>query len=60
MIKRPPSSVYDLVMRAFSDTGVSDPKSVALLRRSLFDMNLLPSEPEMSKLYTEDFLPGAS
>lgn len=59
MIKRPPSSVYDLVMRAFSDPRGSDPKSVALLRRSFIKMNLLPSEPEMSKLYTENFLPGA-
>jgi len=47
MIKPPPSSVYD-------------PKSVALLRRSFIEMNLLPSEPEMSKLYTKNFLLGAS
>jgi len=60
MIKRPPNSIYDVLMRALSDSGDSDPTSVALLRRSFIEMNLLPSEPEMSKLYTENFLPGAS
>jgi NitT/TauT family transport system substrate-binding protein len=51
---------YDVVMPTFSDTGKFDPKAVAVLRRSFMDMNLLPSEPDMSKLYTEKFLPGAS
>lgn len=51
---------YDVVMPTFSDTGRFDPKGVAVLRRSFIEMNLLPSEPDMSKLYTEKFLPGAS
>jgi len=54
------SRAYDVVMPTFSDTGKFDPKAVAVLRRSFMDMNLLPSEPDMSKLYTEKFLPGAS
>jgi len=51
---------YDVVMPTFSDTGKFEPKAVAVLRRSFIDMKLLPSEPDMSKLYTEKFLPGAS
>lgn len=51
---------YDEVMPSLSDTGKFDPKAVAVLRRSFVEMNLLPSEPDMSKLYTEKFLPGAS
>lgn len=54
------SRAYDVVMPTFSDTGKFDPKAVAVLRRSFMDMNLLPSEPDMSQLYTEKFLPGAS
>ena len=51
---------YDEVMPSLSDTGKFDPKAVAVLSRSFVQMNLLPSEPDMSKLYTEKFLPGAS
>jgi NitT/TauT family transport system substrate-binding protein len=54
------SGAYDVVMPTFSDTGRFDPKAVAVLRRSFIEMNLLPSEPDMSKLYTEKFLPSAS
>jgi ABC-type nitrate/sulfonate/bicarbonate transport system substrate-binding protein len=51
---------YDVVMPTFSDTGKFEEKPVAVLRHSFMDMNLLPTEPDMSKLYTEQFLPGAS
>lgn len=54
------SRAYDVVMPTFSDTGKFEPKAVAVLRRSFIDMKLLPSEPDMSTLYTEKFLPGAS
>ena len=50
---------YDAVMPVFSDTGRFEPKPVAVLSRSFVQMNLLPSEPDMSKLYTEKFLPKA-
>ena len=59
MITRPPSSVCGVVMRAFSDTG--DLVQVHCGTSSLlYRDELLPSEPEMSKLYTENFIPGAS
>ena len=50
---------YDAVMPVFSDTGQFEPKPVAVLSRSFVQMNLLPAEPDMSKLYTEKFLPKA-
>jgi len=50
---------YDAVMPVFSDTGRFEPKAVAVLSRSFVQMNLLPAEPDMSKLYTEKFLPKA-
>jgi NitT/TauT family transport system substrate-binding protein len=50
---------YDSVMPTFSDTGRFEPKAVAVLSRSFVQMNLLPTEPDMSKLYTEKFLPKA-
>jgi len=50
---------YDAVMPVFSDTGRFEPKPVAVLSRSFVQMNLLPTEPDMGKLYTEKFLPKA-
>jgi NitT/TauT family transport system substrate-binding protein len=54
------AKAYDAVMPVFSDTGRFEPKAVAVLSRSFVQMNLLPTEPDMSKLYTEKFLPGHS
>jgi ABC-type nitrate/sulfonate/bicarbonate transport system substrate-binding protein len=51
------SSIYDELMPMFSNTGKFDPKALAVLRRSFVEMKTLPSEPDMSKLYTEAFLP---
>jgi NitT/TauT family transport system substrate-binding protein len=49
--------VYDAVMPMFSLDGRFDAKALAILARSFVDLNLLPAEPDMSKLYTEKFLP---
>jgi ABC-type nitrate/sulfonate/bicarbonate transport system substrate-binding protein len=48
---------YDEVMPMFSDTGHFEPKALATLRKSFVELNVLSSEPDMSKLYTEEFLP---
>jgi ABC-type nitrate/sulfonate/bicarbonate transport system substrate-binding protein len=48
---------YDDTMPTFSDTGKFEPKPLAVLARSFVQMGALPSEPDMSKLYTERFLP---
>jgi NitT/TauT family transport system substrate-binding protein len=50
---------YDEVLPSLSDTGRFDPTALKVLARSFIEMNLLPTEPDMSKLYTEKFLPGA-
>ncbi|HUI98122.1 MAG TPA: ABC transporter substrate-binding protein [Xanthobacteraceae bacterium] len=49
--------IYDELMPMFSDTGRFDEKALAVLRRSFVEMKTLPDEPDMSKLYTEAFLP---
>ena len=41
----------------FSDTGRFDGKALAVLRKSFVEMKTLAAEPDMSKLYTEAFLP---
>jgi hypothetical protein len=44
-------------MPTFSDTGRFEAKPLAVLARSFVQMGALPAEPDMSKLYTEKFLP---
>jgi NitT/TauT family transport system substrate-binding protein len=51
------AAIYDELMPMFTDNGDFDPKSLAVLQRSFVQMKILPSEPDMSKLYTEAFLP---
>jgi ABC-type nitrate/sulfonate/bicarbonate transport system substrate-binding protein len=51
------SRVYDELMPMFSDTGHFDRAALATLSKSYVELKLLPSEPDMSKLYTEAFLP---
>jgi ABC-type nitrate/sulfonate/bicarbonate transport system substrate-binding protein len=48
---------YDQTMNDFSTTGRFDAKALAVLARSFVEMKTLPSEPDMSKLYTEKLLP---
>jgi NitT/TauT family transport system substrate-binding protein len=49
--------VYDELMPMFSDTGRFDKAALATLSKSYVELKLLPGEPDMSKLYTEAFLP---
>jgi NitT/TauT family transport system substrate-binding protein len=51
------SGIYDELMPMFTDDGHFDPKALAVLSRSFVEMKILPSEPDMSQLYTEAFLP---
>ncbi len=48
---------YDELMPMFSDDGKFNPKALATLSKSYVELKLLPSEPDMSKLYTEAYLP---
>lgn len=54
------SRTYDDVMPMFSDTGRFNPKALAVLAQSFVQMGVLDKEPDMSKLYTEKFLPVIS
>jgi ABC-type nitrate/sulfonate/bicarbonate transport system substrate-binding protein len=51
---------YDQVMPTFSLTGRFEKKALAVLARSFVEMHVLPRAPDMKKLYTERFLPGAT
>jgi ABC-type nitrate/sulfonate/bicarbonate transport system substrate-binding protein len=49
---------YDEVMPILSTDGCFDPKALEVLRRSYVEMGVLEAEPDMSKLYTEKYLPA--
>jgi ABC-type nitrate/sulfonate/bicarbonate transport system substrate-binding protein len=51
------SRSYDELMPMFSDDGKFDPKALAVLAKSYVELGVLAQEPDMSKLYTEAFLP---
>jgi ABC-type nitrate/sulfonate/bicarbonate transport system substrate-binding protein len=51
------AGIYDELMPMFSDDGRFSPAALAVLSRSFVDMKTLPSEPDMRKLFTEQFLP---
>ena len=48
---------YDMLMPMFSDDGRFNAKALAVLSRSYVELKFLPTQPDMSKLYTEEFLP---
>jgi NitT/TauT family transport system substrate-binding protein len=50
-------AIYDELMPMFTRDGHFDAKALAVLQRSFVEMKILPTEPDMSKLYTEAFLP---
>jgi ABC-type nitrate/sulfonate/bicarbonate transport system substrate-binding protein len=49
---------YDELMPMFSADGKFDAKALAVLSRSYVDLKILPTEPDMKKFYTEEFLPN--
>ena len=56
----PPSVMsreYDLTVGMFSNNCKFDAESLATLKRSFVDLKLLKDAPDMSKLYSEAFLP---
>jgi len=52
------SRTYDEVMPMFSDDGSFKPSALDVLAKSFVELGTLPAEPDMSKLYTEAFLPA--
>jgi ABC-type nitrate/sulfonate/bicarbonate transport system substrate-binding protein len=51
------SKEYDLTIGMFSKGCKFNAESLATLKRSFVDMKILSAPPDMSKLYTEAFLP---
>ena len=51
------SREYDLVIGMFTKACRFDAESLAALKSSFVDLKLVEGEPDMSKLYTEKFLP---
>jgi ABC-type nitrate/sulfonate/bicarbonate transport system substrate-binding protein len=49
---------YDLVMPMFSADGKFPPKALETIAQSFVDLKVLDTKPDMSKLYTEKFLPS--
>jgi NitT/TauT family transport system substrate-binding protein len=52
------AAIYDDTMPVMTLDGHFDAKALDLLASSFVDMHLLPDKPDMSKLYTEAFLPA--
>lgn len=52
------SKEYDLVMPMMFTDGHFPPDAVKTIQDSVVEMGLLPSKPDMSKLYTEAYLPA--
>ena len=48
---------YQELMPIFNLTGRFNPKALNMLSRSFIELGLLPDAPDMSRLYTEAFLP---
>jgi ABC-type nitrate/sulfonate/bicarbonate transport system substrate-binding protein len=48
---------YDLTIGMFTKACAFDAESLATLKRSFVELKLMPTAPDMSKLYTEKFLP---
>ena len=51
--------IYDAQMSILSDDGKFRPAALETIRRSFVDLKILNQEPDMTKLYTEKFLPAA-
>lgn len=51
------SSIYDELMPMFADHGRFDKAALDVIAKSFVDLKTLPTEPDMTKLYTEAFLP---
>jgi len=51
---------YDEMMAMFSDTGKFEPKALDVLARSFVELGMLETKPDLSKYYTEKFLPSTA
>jgi len=51
--------VYDDIMPTFSTDGKFNPKALDTLARSFVELGTLPTKPDLTKVITEKYLPGA-
>jgi NitT/TauT family transport system substrate-binding protein len=51
------SKVYDLTIGMFTSDCKFDPDALATLKRGFVELKFVDTSPDMSKLYTEEFLP---
>ena len=51
------AQTYEVMMRTFSRDGHFDAKALATMQRSYVELGAIDKEPDMSKLYTEVYLP---
>ena len=51
---------FDLVMPMFSADGKFEPTALETLAQSFVDLKVLDAKPDMSKLYTEKYLPAVA
>src|SRR5262245_48032395 len=49
---------YDELSGMFNKTGRFNPEALKVLSRSFVEMGMLPNEPDITKLVTEQYLPG--
>ncbi len=49
--------LYDLLMPHYNMTGKFDAKAVDVIAQSMVDMGTFPTKPDLTKYYTEEFLP---
>jgi NitT/TauT family transport system substrate-binding protein len=54
------SHTYDEVMPMFSRDGRFDPAALKIASQAMVELQLLPTEPDLKPLYTEQFLPAAA
>ncbi len=51
------SQDYDIVQGMYASSCAFDAQSLVTLRRSFVELGLLSEAPDMSKLYTDAFMP---
>jgi len=49
---------YDLVLKMYSDDGRFPASGLKVMARSFVELGLLDTEPDLTKYYTEKYLPG--
>ncbi len=48
---------YDAEMKMLSDDGSIDPQAVSLIQKSLVELKILPTEPDVAQMFNGSFVP---